>query len=1102
MNLTALEIEGFGIWSGLQVQRFSESLNVVYGPNEAGKTTLLQFIRSMLYGFSPERRRYLPPVHGGRPGGSLELTGPHGRFRVARYADSDDGAELCTLTAPDGARQGEHFMKVLLANVDEAVFNNVFAVGLREMQELAALGDTEAAAMLYNLTAGLDRVSLVDVLGELNLSRNRLLDAEGGPCRLSQLLVEREKLRGEIEELESVNRRYGQLAAERDRLHEEVVRLEEESARLDHSARIVDLALALREAWNPRAALEAELAALGPMKNLPERALQRLDALNARLEKIHRSRRRLMESHEAAKREYAGLAVSEPLARHAARIEALKDQEPWIVQLRDRIDELRAEIGRIESERAAERERLGLAAIDDALPALSAKTLAALRPSAKSLRRNRRLLAAARQEAETARLQARSVQEQVDAELKSRGCGDLSAAMDQAVAAVAQLRRRAGIDNRLDQLTRCRGELEERSRGLVERQMLPAWALAGFGALFVLGAALLLSSLFFSETMVGAAGTLTAVLGLGGLVASVGGKMMLDRSNLRQYDACQKQLSVLQTQIQQVKEERESLDAQLPRGAGTIQVRLQAAERELAAMEALAPLEARRDAARQEAASAERRVAEAARAFRAARRRWRESLSAFGLSPNIRPRQVRRLVPFGARMAERNQLLARRREELEGRQREWEAAANRIAQLAADAGVALKSADPLEQLRHLADAAARQQAAAARRETLRREARRRRAALARRDEAAARVKHLRRRLFLEVGAADERDFRRLAVESARAEVLRRQRDAISRDIEAALKSHCSEEAIRRQIEGEHAASLDIRRKELQMQAAAVEKQLHETLERRGRLAAQLDALAADRTIASKHLDAAVLDKRIEETIRRWQSLAAACAILDAIRAAYERQRQPEALREASGYLERLTQGRYGRVWTPLGEQTLRVDDAEGRSLPVEALSRGTREQLFLSLRLALASSYARRGADLPLVLDDVLVNFDAERARAAAAVLRDYAAAGHQLLVFTCHEHILQLFQAIDAPVGRLPSHAAPGRVVIAVEPRVEAKVISDPEPRPARRKASARSKRSAAPVPSETEMKETPGREPRGASESDDEDESPWNDYGGAAAA
>jgi len=121
----------------------------------------------------------------------------------------------------------------------------------------------------------------------------------------------------------------------------------------------------------------------------------------------------------------------------------------------------------------------------------------------------------------------------------------------------------------------------------------------------------------------------------------------------------------------------------------------------------------------------------------------------------------------------------------------------------------------------------------------------------------------------------------------------------------------------------------------------------------------------------------------------------------------------------------MTGGRYRRVWTPLDEKVLRVDDAEGHALPIEVLSRGTREQLFLSLRLALANSYARRGAQLPLVLDDVLVNFDLARAKAAAGVLRDFARSGHQLLVFTCHEHIMKLFKSLKVPVSLLPENTS-----------------------------------------------------------------------------
>ena len=74
------------------------------------------------------------------------------------------------------------------------------------------------------------------------------------------------------------------------------------------------------------------------------------------------------------------------------------------------------------------------------------------------------------------------------------------------------------------------------------------------------------------------------------------------------------------------------------------------------------------------------------------------------------------------------------------------------------------------------------------------------------------------------------------------------------------------------------------------------------------------------------------------------------------------------------------------------------------------------------------------------MLDDVLVNFDAQRAKAAAAVLRDFAAAGHQLLVFTCHEHIAKLFKSLRVPVSQLPEIGAEAHpaVVVFEEPAKE----------------------------------------------------------------
>ena len=352
MRISGLEIDGYGIWTGLKLEGLGEGLSVLYGPNEAGKTTLLQFIRSVLYGFSPTRRKYFPPRRGGQPGGSIDLHSPHGRFQLKRHDEENGQAgnqEQLSLVAADGTLQGEHLVKTLLAEVDEAVYNNVFAVGLREIQQLGTLSDTEAAELLYSLTAGLDRVSLVEVIRELETSRNRLLDAGGGPSQVSELLQRREQLRSEIDELGKLTRRYGHLAAERNQLQREVTRLEEENHQTDREARVIELAITLRDRWNRRAALDDELTALGPSASVPQGTVERLDALNARLEKHQQLADRAQQERRQLHAQATGLAVNEALWRQAARIEALREQQPWIATLRNQAAELETEIAQLEA---------------------------------------------------------------------------------------------------------------------------------------------------------------------------------------------------------------------------------------------------------------------------------------------------------------------------------------------------------------------------------------------------------------------------------------------------------------------------------------------------------------------------------------------------------------------------------------------------------------------------------------------------------------------------------------------------------------------------------------------------------------------------------
>ncbi|MCA9658063.1 MAG: hypothetical protein KC486_06950, partial [Myxococcales bacterium] len=104
-------------------------------------------------------------------------------------------------------------------------------------------------------------------------------------------------------------------------------------------------------------------------------------------------------------------------------------------------------------------------------------------------------------------------------------------------------------------------------------------------------------------------------------------------------------------------------------------------------------------------------------------------------------------------------------------------------------------------------------------------------------------------------------------------------------------------------------------------------------------------------------------------------------------------------------------------------------------------STGTREQLFLALRLAYVLEYCDRAEPLPVIIDDVLVNFDRARARSTLEALCEVARST-QVLLFTCHHHIVDLTRVVapEVPIFELPTIDPRAAAVDAVTLRLDPK--------------------------------------------------------------
>ena len=140
---------------------------------------------------------------------------------------------------------------------------------------------------------------------------------------------------------------------------------------------------------------------------------------------------------------------------------------------------------------------------------------------------------------------------------------------------------------------------------------------------------------------------------------------------------------------------------------------------------------------------------------------------------------------------------------------------------------------------------------------------------------------------------------------------------------------------------------------------------------------------------------------------------------------YRQQNQGPVLARASELFARLTLGSYQALRAGWGDDdvaVLRCVRADGQERGVDALSDGTRDQLYLALRIASLQRHASAsGSAMPLIVDDILVHFDDDRARASLTALGELADTT-QILFFTHHRRLVELAREA-VPAGRLVEH-------------------------------------------------------------------------------
>lgn len=176
---------------------------------------------------------------------------------------------------------------------------------------------------------------------------------------------------------------------------------------------------------------------------------------------------------------------------------------------------------------------------------------------------------------------------------------------------------------------------------------------------------------------------------------------------------------------------------------------------------------------------------------------------------------------------------------------------------------------------------------------------------------------------------------------------------------------------------------------------------------------RLDSIDGGTAAAEAQQATQSIAARIAKEARTYARVRLASAMLNRVVQLYREQHQGPLLQRAAEVFARITLGSFSGLTVDYEDdrQVMLGVRPDAARVPVAGMSQGTRDQLFLSLRLAAIEQHIEGRGPFPVIVDDLLVQFDDDRAVATLEVLSELSAKT-QVLFFTHHKHLVELAEA------------------------------------------------------------------------------------------
>lgn len=891
MQLMEIHIDGFGVFCDKHVTDLSSGVNVLYGPNEFGKSTLLAFIRRILFGFrvSSNTNPY-PAVSGGAYGGRIVCQLANSSVITISRNQGRSGGPVVTIT-DSGEIPGQEELNKIIGRISEKFYENVYAIGLDELQVLRTLEEEEVKNHIYGAGLELGTTSLTEIQSTFLKQAEEVFKPGGSVQRIPTIYKEirdKEKIISEGRKLlskydEFVNER-NELQGQVELLDGEISTLEQDQSRLQAQQTLFPTYVALEDA-------ESNLASMSETPQFSEDALTHLDRLERAVSNLDEQTNREVNDLRELEKTRDGLLFDDRIIELEPSIISLQKQSERFKSASQDIGEVRAQMVTLVNSIRVKIEQLGPGWTEDGIRNFKLSHL------------QKDQFRTAKEQINEARRRIENTKSKLEAHLDSKAIEDSRGVR------IAPFLRNTGY-------------------------VSVAVGIIGFALGFV-----------FSQPALSVFSTCLLAVGL-----------------ILTFSERKPQPSVAPTPL-----ERKYTD-------------------DIASEELI---------------------------YKRVTDEWREQLRSMGLDESLSPDGSQDVTRTIKEIHLDQDSLAGFDSRHNAMQDAIDTVNNLLNQVVTSLGKMKISYDVIASIDILTQQLSNSKTIKSKWESFNEEIERQQQKIRNNQEVCEQAKQQLKEYVASFDVADETDFK------LKYQVFR-EREDLKKNIENYQTTIQSVVGT-----GEHynkfltlisatepfaiSATLEVQGKRLE----ELKRERDEIKEKIGELRGKIDDLA-EKDLAENQTELEVKKQQLYDCSTDWVRSQIALYALEKATSKYENTRQPEVIKAAADVFNKITDGAYPVIIKPTGSNELVIQDRSAKRKIIKEMSRGTREQLYFAMRLGLIQVYETESEPMPIIMDDILVNFDDDRGPAAIKGLIEFSD-NRQVIVLTCHKNTLDIYESLGA---------------------------------------------------------------------------------------